>query len=265
MSDTCFLSPAGFRLVHLDRHGDSLIAHLTAISTTVACPSCGLASGRIHSRYRRRFAELPSQGRPVRLLLAVRRFRCPTPDCPRRIFTERLPGLTAPRARGTISLRHAHSAIGQALGGEAGARLGMPTSPDSLLRRLRQEPRDPPPPPRVLGVDDFAFRKGSRYGTILVDLESRRAVDLLPDREAATVATWLRARPGVEVVARDRANAYAQAAAEAVPDAVQVADRWHLLKNVRETLQRALQQRSQAIRRLLGGPTTRRPRRWRAP
>jgi transposase len=129
----------------------------------------------------------------------------------------------------------------------------MPTSPDTLLRRVRQVPAESPPPTRVLGVDDFAFRKGSRYGTILVDLERRRVVDLLPDREAATVAAWLRAHPGVEVVARDRANAYAQAASEAAPDAVQVADRWHLLKNVRDALQRALQQRSTTIRRLLSG------------
>jgi DNA-binding NarL/FixJ family response regulator len=129
----------------------------------------------------------------------------------------------------------------------------MPISPDTLLRRVRCGAPATAPTPRALGVDDFAFRKGSRYGTILVDLERRRVIDLLPDREVTTVAAWLRARPGVEVVTRDRATAYAQAVSEAAADAVQVADRWHLVKNAREVAERVLQRRSASIRKLLGG------------
>lgn len=147
--------------------------------------------------------------------------------------------------------------IAQALGGEPGARLAarlsMATSPDTLLRRVRRSVPSAVSAPRALGVDDFAFRKGSRYSTILIDLERRQVVDLLPDREATTVAAWLRAHPGVEVVARDRATAYSQAASEAAPDAVQVADRWHLVKNARDVAERVLQRRAASVRSLLGG------------
>lgn len=244
MNDPCFLLPAGFLLDRLALDGDTITAHLTAVSPTAECPACGLPASRVHSRYLRQIADLPSQGRQVRLRLTVRRFHCPAPGCPRRIFAERLPGLAAPGQRATASLRQAQVAIGEALGGEAdarlAARLAMPTSPDSLLRRVRQQRRDPSTGPRALGVDDFAFRRGARYGTILVDLERHRVVDLLPDREAGTLAAWLRAQPGIAVVARDRANDSAQAAGEAAPEAVQVADRWPLLKNVRDALQRSL-------------------------
>ncbi len=164
----------------------------------------------------------------------------------------------ADHAQSTRRLAEAQLSIGFALGGEPGSRmsrrLAMPTSPDTLLRRVRAAGSDHRPTPRVLGVDDFAFRRASTFGTILVDLERRCAVDLLPDREAATLARWLREHPGVEVVSRDRASAYARAAHGAAPDAVQVADRWHLLANLRDVLERSLHRRSVVVRGLLRDP-----------
>ena len=183
--------------------------------------------------------------------VAVRRFVCPRSDCPRRIFAERLPGFAAPRARTTDRLRQTQTDIGSSLGGEAGsrlaARMGMATSPDTLLRRVKRLKNEPAGPPRVVGIDDWAWRKGQRYGTIVVDLERSDVIDLLPDRDADTVAAWLKAHPGVEVVSRDRSAAYAQAATEGASQAGQVADRWHLLKNLREAVERVLERHSAAI------------------
>jgi transposase len=172
-------------------------------------------------------------------------------DCPRRIFAERLPGFAAPWARTTDRLRQTQTDIGSSLGGEAGSRLAtrmaIPTSPDTLLRRVKQLKGKPAGPPRVVGVDDWAWRKGQRYGTIVVDLERGHVIDLIPDRDAGTVAAWLKAHPGVEVVSRDRSAAYAQAATEGASQAGQVADRWHLLKNLREAVEGVLGRHSTAV------------------
>jgi transposase len=174
--------------------------------------------------------------------MTLRRFLCPSSGCPRRIFVEPLHDFAARYARTTTRLAQTHRAIGSALGGEAGARLAettaVPTSPDTLLRRVKQAGAQSSGAPRLVGIDDWAWCKGQRYGTIVVDLETGDVVDLLPDRDAATVTAWLEAHPGVELVSRDRSSAYSQAAAEAAPKAQQVADRWHLLKNVREVVER---------------------------
>ncbi len=187
----------------------------------------------------------------VRLQVAVRRFVCPQSDCPRRIFAERLPGFAAPRARTTDRLRQTQTDIGSFLGGEAGARLAarmaMTTSPDTLLRRVKRLKHEPAGAPRVVGIDDRAWRKGQRHGTILVDLERSDVIDLLPDRDVGTVGAWLKAHPGVEVVSRDRSAAYARAATEGAPQAEQVADRWHLLENLREAVERVLERHSAVI------------------
>jgi transposase len=165
-------------------------------------------------------------------------------------------------ARCTARLTDAHRAIGFALGGEAGARLAdhlaMPTSRDTLLRRVQGAPDEPAPPPRFIGVDDWAVRKGQRYGTILIDLERGRVIDILPGRDGSALKQWLGEHPGVEVITRDRWAAYAQAAAEAAPQARQVADRWHLLKNLREAVERLFERHGATIREALR-PTTREP------
>ena len=213
---------------------------LRTVAVTAPCPDCGQPSDRVHSRYRRRLTDLPSQGRAIQLQLLARRFFCLAADCPRRIFTERLPEVVAPQARTTRRLHDTHCDIGFALGGEAGARLAarlaMPTSPDTLLRRVRQSPLPQHPHVRVLGVDDWAFRKGHHYGTILCDLEQRCPVDLLPERSADALCDWLNEHPEVEIISRDRADDYIRGATTGAPQAVQVADRWHLLRNLRDAL-----------------------------
>jgi transposase len=234
----------GMRIDDLVLTPTTVVALLISTSSTAACPRCGAATDRIHSRYRRTVADLPCHGRILALRLRVRRFRCSNPACTQHIFCERLPQLLQAHARSTIRLTDIHRVIGLTLGGEAGSRLAehldMPTSPDTLLRRVKNAPDEPAPPPRYVGIDDWAFRKGQRYGTLVVDLERGRVIDLLPDREAATVEKWLRQHPGVAVISRDRAAAYAQGASAGAPQALQVADRWHLLKNLREAMERLL-------------------------
>ena len=186
--------------------------------------------------------------------MRVRRFYCRVPTCRRRTFAERVPGLLDVRARRTRRLATAQRALAVETSAEAGARLArrlaMPTSPDTLLRLLRRAPLPKAAAPHALGVDDWALKRGRTYGTILVDLEARRVVDLLPDRSGSTLARWLRRRPHIAVVTRDRSTEYTRAITAALPAAVQVADRWHLLLNVRQMLERWLATVSGRLRKL---------------
>ena len=228
----------------------------TSSAQQVACPDCGQLTHRVHSHYERMLADLPWQGIPVRFRLRVRKLFCDNAACPRRIFAQRLPSVASRYARKTLRLSQALHLLVYRLGGEAAAkvaqRLGLLLcSPDTLLRQLRHgstTAKNGSTPVRVLGVDDFALRRGQKYGTILVDLERRHPIDLLPDRTAQTLETWLRAHPGVQIITRDRAGAYAEAADKGAPDALQIADRWHLIKNAIDALERVLQRERRVLK-----------------
>ncbi|MDT0632869.1 ISL3 family transposase [Rubrivirga sp. S365] len=234
----------GCRLDAVQADPSDLTVDASSKARSAVCPGCGHRSRRVHGLYTRSPADLPVSDRAVGLRLRVRRFRCLSEACPRRTFAEPFPDLVARHARRTDRLAASQVRTGLATGAEPGARLlrdlRMPTSPDTVLRLLHRHPVPEAETPRVLGLDDWAWRKGRSWGTILIDLETRRPVDLLPDRTSTAVSAWLRDHPGVEVVARDRSTEYARAVSEGAPDAAQVADRWHLLHNLRQVLVRHL-------------------------
>jgi transposase len=223
---------------------EHLIITAALTTATACCPTCGQPATRLHSTYQRTLTDLPWAVVPVELRVRVRRFRCDTRSCRRQTFAEPLDVVAARSARTTARLTSAQTDTGLALGGAAGARLlarrGLPGSRNTLLRRVRRATLPDTPAPQVVGIDDWAWHKGQQYGTILVDLQRGRPIDLLADRATATVAAWFQAHPTVEVVARDRAEAYAAGIAQGAPTAVQVADRFHLFLNVAEALEQVL-------------------------
>ena len=242
---------SGLRLEDTFIDTDTISLTLASTSLPATCPVCSHKTARLHSHYGRTVADLPWSGRRVQLFLNVRKFRCPRKGCPRRVFTERLPSVVKSYARKTVRLHEILELVGFALGGEAGARLirrlGMAASPSTLLRYIRRTAAAAYQAPHVIGVDDFALRRGQRYATIIVDLERHRPIDLLPDRSAETLADWLRANPGIEVVARDRYRPYIEGASAGAPEAVQVADRFHVLKNLYDAVERAVERNRHAL------------------
>jgi transposase len=235
--------------VRLEDEGVTLV--LRSSQTTATCPACAQPSTHVHGHYTRQLADLPCQKRPVRVCLQVRRFACRTRGCPRTTFAERFPTLMCPYARRTLRQAEFLTEIAFAQGGKAGAqlakRLAMPTSRHTLLRLIRSTPVPTRQTPQVLGLDDFAWKKGDRYGTLLVDLQAHCPVEVLPDREADTVVRWLRAHRGVKIISRDRAGGYAEAAPRGAPRARQVADRYHVLVNLRDAIKGTLARTSGSL------------------
>lgn len=254
------LIPAGLIVERSDESNGVIIVSARGAADRRACPLCNRMSDRVHSRYVRIIADLPCAGTQVQLRLSARRFVCEMTFCRRRIFVERFGELVVPeRSRRTARLDTVVHHLGLALGGRPAAafakRLMIPVSNDTLIRAVRKKSAAPNDALSVVGVDDWAFRRNHRYGTVVCDLERRRIIKLLPDREIETVSTFLAQHPEIAIVSRDRGGGYREAAARALPHAVQVADRWHLMENASAAFLDVVRKSMRAIRAAIGATT----------
>ena len=248
MEGSAFLPlPEGLLIEQVEQMDTRLIVTVISTKPLAACPGCGCHSEQVHSQYQRTVKDVPSGGQEVVLRLCVRKFFCLSLCCPRKVFAERLPDLVRVYARISNRLFEQLKAIGLSASAQVSERLtpklGMPVKASTLLRYLRTIPDPPRATVISLGLDDFALKKGDKYGTILINTQTGRPLDLLPDRTAEAVKPWLATHPEIQVVSRDRASAYADAVSQVLPQAVQVADRYHLIQNLRNHLQQFLDRR----------------------
>ena len=242
MEGTSLLSlPEGMQDRQIQIIENGLVIEVVATAPTSCCPLCSEPSSSIHCHYRRVLRDVPCAGRRVQLFLTVRKFSCRNPLCERKVFAERSRAFVEPWARMTIRYCQQITSIGLATCGKGGTRLQpaweYSTTRQTILRRIMDLPDPLSGSILFLGIDDFSFRRGCRFGTILVNLESHRVVDLLPDRKAETSAAWMRQHPDLMAVSRDRGGEYASAARQGAPQAIQCADRFHLLKNLGEAVE----------------------------
>ena len=231
----------------IDQDDHAWTVSAAASPAEATCPDCGVVSTARHSSYLRHLKDLPVQGRPVRLRVRVARWRCRNPGCERQIFCQRLNEVADKHARETKRFGEIIQLLGHAMGGRPGERLGthlgLSISDDTLLRRVKRWAKlhSAIQPITVLGVDDWAWRKGyGRYGMILVDLKRRKVSDLLPECNAVALEGWLRQHRGVKIISRDRQGSLAEGGRRGAPAAQQVADRFHLIQNLKQGVQEEL-------------------------
>jgi len=249
-----FLPFPSLEIEQLTATEEDITALVSLTAENESCPDCQKSSSRVHSRYQRTLMDLPASGLSVHLKLHVRRFFCDNPSCSRKTFAQAVPEVAARYARKTFRLLDTLRELGFALGGEAGSHIAgmlkIACSADTFLRLIRRTTLTSHLTPTHLGVDDWAFHRNVSYGTILVDLQDHRVVDLLPDRCADSLESWLMSHPGVELISRDRAGDYATGASKGAPHAVQVADRFHVQKNLSETVERIFYRHRQALQQI---------------
>jgi transposase len=236
---------AGLAVEGFTEAGDRVFVRARVAAGHAPCPDCGVMSARRHDGYWRFLHDLPAWGRQVVIRLRVRVLKCVNEECPVKTFAEQVTGLTSAWARQTPLLAEALGAVGSVLAGRAGSalagKLGMPASRWRMLRLVLGLPEEAlAAAPRALGIDDFAFKRGRTYGTVLIDMETGKIIGVLPGRETQTVKKWLEDHPGAAIICRDRGTGYGSACRQGAPDAIQVADRWHLLHNLGDAARKAV-------------------------